>query len=441
MNIEEYKQVVSDQIRSKKARPHVIKELEDHINDQAAVYEAEGKSREEALSEAVIEMGDPTEVGVELDRIHRPQMSWETIVLVGLISIASFVIQLFLQSENTVGSFGISQLVSIIIGFIFMIIIYRIDYSVIGKYSRPLAAFFLFSMVIGVLYFCSEINGAKNYIMIGRYMISISPIILLYIPLFGAILYSYKRKGYDILWQLFLWAGIPVLITFKIPSLLTAVILLFSMAFLFTIAVAKGWYRMNRKGILITMWSILILLPTMRIGYALLKGSPTYQMNRLVGWLTRDEQINYTSNLLHEIIAGSNFAGKSDYIQQISSPVFLELNTDFVLVGVMSMYGIIAAAVIIALLVGLIIKIFHISFKQKNQLGMIIGAGCGMVFLMQTVTNIMVVFNLIPMTGVSLPLFSYARTGIIVSYILLGIVLSIYRNKDILYEKRVAIRQ
>ena len=107
----------------------------------------------------------------------------------------------------------------------------------------------------------------------------------------------------------------------------------------------------------------------------------------------------------------------------------------------MSMYGIIAAAVIIALLVGLIIKIFHISFKQKNQLGMIIGAGCGMVFLMQTVTNIMVVFNLIPMTGVSLPLFSYARTGIIVSYILLGIVLSIYRNKDILYEKRVAIRQ
>lgn len=141
MNAEEYTQIVSDQIRSKKARSVVVKELQDHIMDQAAAYEAEGQSKEEALDRAVIEMGDPAEVGVELDRIHRPQMSWGTIAMVGLISVLSLLVQFLLPGADAEVNTGMVHLGYVLTGFILMIVIYRMDYSMIGKYSRLAAAF------------------------------------------------------------------------------------------------------------------------------------------------------------------------------------------------------------------------------------------------------------------------------------------------------------
>lgn len=75
MKKEEYLRCVTDQIRCKKACPGIEKELEDHITDQAEMYLKKGMTEEQALKKAIAEMGDPVQVGVELDRIHRPQMS------------------------------------------------------------------------------------------------------------------------------------------------------------------------------------------------------------------------------------------------------------------------------------------------------------------------------------------------------------------------------
>ena len=46
MEIEEYLEIVSGQIRSKRARIMAVKEIEDHIKDQAGAYEEEGMKQE-----------------------------------------------------------------------------------------------------------------------------------------------------------------------------------------------------------------------------------------------------------------------------------------------------------------------------------------------------------------------------------------------------------
>lgn len=76
-------------------------------------------------------------------------------------------------------------------------------------------------------------------------------------------------------------------------------------------------------------------------------------------------------------------------------------------------------------------KILKISFRQKNQLGMIIGTGCGSVLGIQILTYLLENLGLMPYTFVYLPLFSVGGTGIIVTYALLGIILSIYKYQDI----------
>ena len=59
-------------VRCKMARGTIEQEINDHIEDQKEEFLSEGMSQTEAEEAAVREMGDPVEVGLEMDRIHRP---------------------------------------------------------------------------------------------------------------------------------------------------------------------------------------------------------------------------------------------------------------------------------------------------------------------------------------------------------------------------------
>lgn len=76
----DYLDAVGAQIRWRRARRPLLRELEDHITDQARDLEAAGGTRDEALERAVAEMGDPVEVGRALDRLHRPKTSWGLLI-------------------------------------------------------------------------------------------------------------------------------------------------------------------------------------------------------------------------------------------------------------------------------------------------------------------------------------------------------------------------
>ena len=67
MDKKKYIQTVTEQIRCKRALPLVTKELEGHIEDQKSDYMKAGMNAEEAEEAAVLEMGDPVEVGMERD--------------------------------------------------------------------------------------------------------------------------------------------------------------------------------------------------------------------------------------------------------------------------------------------------------------------------------------------------------------------------------------
>ena len=65
--MDEYLKTLLEQIRCKKARPYVKKELQDHIEDQIEANMQAGMDREQAEREAVRDMGDPVETGISLE--------------------------------------------------------------------------------------------------------------------------------------------------------------------------------------------------------------------------------------------------------------------------------------------------------------------------------------------------------------------------------------
>lgn len=65
-----------EQIKFKPDRNKVRDELLAHIEDRCEVMQANGYSEEEAEIRAVAAMGDPEEVGKQLNAVHKPWLGW-----------------------------------------------------------------------------------------------------------------------------------------------------------------------------------------------------------------------------------------------------------------------------------------------------------------------------------------------------------------------------
>ena len=87
MEYEEYMASLTEQIHDKRAKQLVEKEIANHIEEQAEMYEADGIEYGTAIQEAVRQMGNPVETGTALNQIHKPKMPW---VMLGIVTVLMF---------------------------------------------------------------------------------------------------------------------------------------------------------------------------------------------------------------------------------------------------------------------------------------------------------------------------------------------------------------
>lgn len=439
MRMDEYLNAVTEQIRCTKARELVTEELRDHILDQAEAYEAEGMFEEEALEKAVRDMGDPVETGVSLDRIHRPQVEVGILVLIGLISLASIalhgILGAYTQGTDAAGYWYFRHHIGYVAaGYVVMLLIYRLDYSILARFAKPMAAAFLGFVLIGTRYAVTTINGAKLYITVGSLYFFMPVLMVLYVPLFGGLLYSYRGEGWKGLGKLLLWAAVPVLITMRIPSVSQGMVLWAAFLMLTAVAVCRGWYRVSTKAVLAALGVLVLAPPALFLGAAALGRVAAYQAMRVQAFLTNSPDSNYLAIQMRRILMNSQLlGGNAENVLEVTKlPGY---NSDYIFVSMVSSYGLIAGVAAAALMCFLIVRIFRISFRQKNQLGMILGCSCGIVYGFQMGISIGMNLGLLPSTSAILPFFSAGGSGIVVSYILLGLVLSVYRYKNILPDR------
>lgn len=109
---EEYLSAVQKQIRWKRAQKVVLEELRQHIDDQVDTFISQGMNRQEAIQHAIVQMGDPITVGLELDRIHRPKTDFGLLFLtIGLITIG--VLSSFLMNSSL---FSVQKIIGFCLG-------------------------------------------------------------------------------------------------------------------------------------------------------------------------------------------------------------------------------------------------------------------------------------------------------------------------------------
>lgn len=448
--MEKYLEKLLSQIRCKKARPYIAEEIRSHIESQIEDNISDGMSYEEAEKNAVADMGDPVEVGISLDKIHKPKIAWRLLVIVGVLSLLGILIQQsvlyqtdyyelepFMQELYQLLMEGFVS--SVIIGFIIMCGIYFIDYTVIAKYSKIIG---LFIIAMGILlltgFFGTDINGVRYSIGFGMFRVSATSLMMFYVPIYGAVLYKYRDGGISALLKAIIWLITPVLITFYMPSLIVAVIMMISMLIQLTAAMLKGWFKIPVKRAIVCLWAVFMMLPIMLLfvmyTFHLLE---VYQVERIRSFLSASGDGFYITSMLRTFSKDILLIGNSGNDVIGSLP---EFNRDYIFSYILNSYGSIAGIVVVAVLAVLVMFIFGASIKQKNELGLVMGFGCGMIILLNIVINLLGAVGVIPPASSFLPFISIGRDNILLCYALIGIIMSIYRYKDV-YPKSIKASQ
>lgn len=96
-------------IRWKPAREAAWRELTAHLEDHAAALQEQGVPTDEAITQAVEAMGDPYQIGHDLDRCHSPLVPRLSRIFI-MLALAVLVLGLIIGVRNETGVFALSGL-------------------------------------------------------------------------------------------------------------------------------------------------------------------------------------------------------------------------------------------------------------------------------------------------------------------------------------------
>jgi len=108
-----------------------------------------------------------------------------------------------------------------------------------------------------------------------------------------------------------------------------------------------------------------------------------------------------------------------------------EAQNDFIFAVVCEELGLIGASLVLVLFALLIIRGYWLALHARDKFGSLVIVGVVTLFAFQVFANVAVVTNLFPVTGISLPFFSYGGTALIIQLAEMGLILSISRQNPI----------
>lgn len=113
-----------------------------------------------------------------------------------------------------------------------------------------------------------------------------------------------------------------------------------------------------------------------------------------------------------------------------------EAHNDFIFSYIGQIMGFVGVVITLLLITGLCVKILLNAKMSKDNLGTFICIGVFSMFLFQTIINIGMILCILPVIGITLPFFSAGGTSVTISYLAIGMVLSIYRQnkKDMMFD-------
>ncbi|WP_269226479.1 rod shape-determining protein RodA [Flavobacterium eburneipallidum] len=154
------------------------------------------------------------------------------------------------------------------------------------------------------------------------------------------------------------------------------------------------------------------------------------RFNILLGKSVDMKGIGYNTNQSEIAIGSGGWFGKG-FLEgtQTKGGFVPEQHTDYIFTTVGEEWGFVGSLIVIALFVGLLLRIIYLAERQKTKFSRVYGYCVASILFIHFFVNIAMVLGIFPTIGVPLPLFSYGGSGLWGFTILLFIFIKMDANK------------
>lgn len=420
-------------INCKAVHSDIREELTEHINDLKQANIENGMNEEIALELAISTMGSSDEIGIKLNKQHKPQTEWSLLLLTFVISIFGGVIMYVSSNFDNQAVLFSKYLIYAVIGIVVMLGLYFFDYTKLRNYAIPL---YIIAMVllITTLFIGATVNGARRWIVVGPFSISSASFAsVLFIISFIGFLEKYrgeKALGIVKLIGLGCISLLPVIVQ---PNFSVAFIMIITYAIILFKAISKNHFCGNKKIQLLSLSGL--GLAGILVNVFLVLSSP-YRLERIFGFLSRG-QIDPMGGGWQRMMAdkwlfSSKLFGKASEIAEGSLEFTMPgLTSEYVLINIIASLGWIVGIALTLLIATFIIRLFVTTKKVKSDFGYYLSLSACTLISAQFIISILLNFGLFPFIGIDMPFVSYGGSGYIVSMALVGIILSVWRRNNL----------
>ncbi|WP_114312657.1 rod shape-determining protein RodA [Thermus caldifontis] len=340
-----------------------------------------------------------------------------------LLAVTLAVLGLFnLRSAAPDPSLVSRQLVALGLGLLLAVGVQFLSRRSIFALAYPLYALSLF-LLVAVLAFGREINGAKAWFVLGP--LQFQPLELAKLGLILALARLLESREVRRVWD-YLLPGLltaPVLALLLLqPDLGGSLVVLFGA---FAVLFVRG---LPWKHILVGFLALVLLVPT--VVWPNLK---PYQRERVLIVLDpyRDPLGQGFQVIQSTIAIGSGGLFGKGYGQGTQTQLgFVPFrHTDFVFAVWAEEWGFVGVAALLALYGLLLLRILGVALECPRLSDRLFVAGVGGMLGFQVLVNLGVALGVMPVTGLTLPLFSYGGSSLMATLLSLGLVLLVHRDR------------
>ncbi|AOY76184.1 rod shape-determining protein RodA [Clostridium formicaceticum] len=320
-----------------------------------------------------------------------------------------------------------TQISSVAMGFVAIIIILFVDYSVLARLYMPI---YVFSnlLLMSVLLFGAGADswGANRWIRIGGFQFQPSDFAKIGIIIcLAKMIDDHKDSIYKLstIAKILLFAGLPMGLIARQPDLGT------TMAFGFFTLGMIFIAGLKYKHIFITA-----IIGMFSVPLAWLTFLKPYQKDRILTFLNPDlDPMGKGYHAIQSRMAVGNgmIFGKGLFRGTQSQFGFLpEKHTDFIFSVLAEELGFLGVSVLIILYIIMLIKCVNIARDAKDDFGAYIVTGVTFMLAFHIFSNIGMTIGLMPVTGKPLPFVSYGGTFMLSNMMALGLVLNVNMRRD-----------
>ncbi|WP_457631211.1 rod shape-determining protein RodA [Oceanithermus sp.] len=277
--------------------------------------------------------------------------------------------------------------------------------------------------LVAVLFVGREVNGARSWFVFGP--LRLQPSELAKLALIIALAYYLRnrplRRLTDYLGPLLL-AAPPIVLTMVEPDLGSALVM---SAVVFGILFARG---LPWRHLLLALLLVAVATPT--VVWPHLK---PYQRERVLVVLNpARDPLGAGFQVIQSMIAvGSGGVMGKGYGQgtQAQLGFIPERQTDFIFSVLAEEMGLVGALAILLAYAALLYRLGVMALEVLHDGDRLLIAGVIALLAFQILVNVGVTLGVAPVTGITLPLFSYGGTSLLTTYLAIGLAQLVYRDR------------